>query len=256
MVETNIYLNHPLYDLFHKKVLQINNNDVFFSGNFISNKNIKIIFNEATFFWIKTYKYELSEIAAKIFKLKKYKLNFSKFLIVFYFYFWILEDLRMIANEINLDIKKILNIGAGIGLFDILINEGLKPKLHSLVEIKESDSQIDIDGSLNKFKEKIYPFTLLSNNLKDYSLKNIKINSPDALYVGEKFDLILSIRSWCFLYPLETYIDYIKKVSNEKTIFIADVHKNYIDSLPNFFTNIKLIKQFGIYNRLFFNIKK
>ena len=160
MASVDYYLNHHFFDLFNEQVLATNQDQTSFSGNFISNENVEIFFNDSTYHWIRVYKDELSDIAKQIYTIKKYSLNFNKFLIIFYFYFWILEDLKMIANFINPSSKKILNIGAGIGLFDILLNNALKPSHHSLIEIKESSCQIDIDGTLNNFREKIFPYDL------------------------------------------------------------------------------------------------
>lgn len=255
MSRLSYYLNHPLFNLFNEQVLSIDKNDDYFSGNFISNKRIKIFFNDPTFYWIRFYKDEMSDLVEEIYLLKNYTISFEKVLIVYYFYFWILDDLRMIANFINPFSKKILNIGAGIGLFDVLLNKALKPKHHSLIEIKESIGQIDIDGTLNNFREKIFPFDLLKQNLSDYQLKNIKINSPDALYLGEKVDFVISIRSWCFLYPVETYIDYLKKITTKKTLFIADLHRKYNDNFNNYFETKSVIAKLGIYNRLLFQFK-
>ena len=256
MASVDYYLNHNLFYLFNEQVLATNQDQKFFSGNFISNENIEIFFNDPTFHWIRIYKDELSDIAMQIYTIKKYSLNFNKFLIIFYFYFWILEDLRMIANFINPSSKKILNIGAGIGLFDILLNNALKPSLHSLIEIKESTGQIGIDGTSNNFSEKIFPYDLLKKNLSDYKLKNIKINSPDALYLGDRVDFVISIRSWCFLYPVETYIEYLKKVATKKTLFIADLHRDYNDNFNNYFETKSVIAKLGIYNRLLFQFKQ
>ena len=255
MASVDYYLNHPLFDLFNKQVLATDQDQKSFSGNFISSENVEIFFNDPTFHWIRIYKDELSDIAEQIYSLKKYSLDFSKFLIIFYFYFWILDDLRMIANFINPSSKKLLNIGAGIGLLDVLLNKALKPKHHSLIEIKESAGQIDIDGSANNFREKIFPYDLLKQNLSDYKLKNMKINSPDALYLGEKVDFVISIRSWCFLYPVETYIEYLKKVATKKTLFIADLHRNNNDNFNNYFETKSVIAKLGIYNRLLFQFK-
>lgn len=255
MASLDYYLNHPFFDLFNKQVLATDQDQKSFSGNFISSENVEIFFNDPTFHWIRIYKDELSDIAEQIYSLKKYSLDFSKFLIIFYFYFWILDDLRMIANFINPSSKKLLNIGAGIGLLDVLLNKALKPKHHSLIEIKESAGQIDIDGTANNFREKIFPYDLLKQNLSDYQLRNIKINSPDNLYYGEKIDLVLSIRSWCFLYPVKTYIDYIQKIAKKDTFFIADIHKNEYDDFCKYFLVKKIIHKFGIYSRFLFQFK-
>ena len=255
MSRLDYYLNHPLFNLFNNQILSINENDDYFSGNFISNKNIKIFFNDPTFQWIRIYKDEMSDLVEEIYLLKKYSISFKKVLIVYYFYFWILDDLRMIANFINPSSKNFLNIGAGIGLFDVLLNKALSPKHHSLIEIKESSSQIDIDGTPNNFREKIFPYDLLKQNLSAYKLQNIKINSPEALYIGEKVDFVISIRSWCFLYPVETYLEYLKKVTTKKTFFIADLHRDYIDNFNNHFEIKSVIAKIGIYNRLLFQFK-
>ena len=78
---------------------------------------------------------------------------------------------------------------------------------------------------------------------------------PDQINHKIKYNLIFSIRSWGFLYPIEYYISDIKKVSDRETIFISDIHDKYLDTLKDFFEiEEKLLKE-KEYSRYLFRIK-
>lgn len=251
----NIYKNHRLFNYFESNLKKITLEDKFFEGNFFGEKKIKIYFNKYIDEWILTYKEELTEVAKKIYIEKKYDIDFNKYMTLFYFYFWILDDITSIANSINLKIKNILNIGAGIGLLDILLNNVLNIENHHLIEINKHKEKIGIDGKPENLSKEINPLKLLSENIKLQNSKNIKCLLPDQINHKIKYDLILSIRSWGFLYPIEYYISDIKKISDKETIFISDIHKQHLDTFNNFFKIEKELLKEKIYSRYLFRLK-
>lgn len=254
--KTDIYLKNPIYPYFERDVKATLNNQSSFSGNFIANKNIEIFFNDFSLNWIKVYKEDLTEIAKEIYEFNQYDLCFDKYLQMFYFYLWVLNDLRIIGNSINPKSKKILNIGAGIGYLDILLYKALNPLNYCLVEIEQSSGQIDITGRKNNFSETIYPYQYLEKNIKQYKLNNLSLLTPERLDDKIKFDFVLSIRSWGFLYNIDTYIDYLKLVAHKQTLFISDIHKDFANDFLNNFVVIKVLNKYKMHNRILFSLRQ
>jgi hypothetical protein len=252
----NIYLKHPLFNFFNEQINQLSNEDLFFEGNFLGKETIKIFFNEAMDEWLSIYKEELAKIALNIYEEKKYLLNFNKYLTVFYFYFWILNDIRTIANNISINSNNILNIGAGIGLIDILINKTVNPRNHCMIELDEHQEKFGIDGKEENLTKKIFPLNLLNRNLEIHGLQNSTAIAPSEINYNLKYDLVLSIRSWGFLYPIEEYLADLIKITNEHTIFIADIHNKYLDNLNKYFLIDKKLLNEKIYSRYKFKLKK
>jgi len=251
----NIYLKHPLFNYFNEQIIKLSNDDLFFEGIFLGNEKIKIFFNESMDEWLSIYKEELSKIALIIYEEKKYSLNFNKYFTVFYFYFWILDDIRTIANNININFKKILNIGAGIGLIDILINKTLHPKNHYMIELYELEEIIGSDGKKRKLTKEIFPLNLLKRNLEKHGLKNFSAIRPNEINYNLQYDFVLSIRSWGFLYPIEEYLNDLIKITNEDTIFIADIHNKYLNNLNEYFLIDKKLHNEKLYSRYKFKLK-
>ena len=251
----NIYLNHPLFKFFNEHIQQITNEDLFFKGNFLGKEQIKIFFNAAMDEWLSIYKEELAKIALDIYEEKKYLLNFNKYLTVFYFYFWVLNDIRTVANYININSNNILNIGAGIGLIDILINKTLHPENHHMIELDEHQEKFGIDGKEENLSKKIFPLDLLKRNLEKHNVQASMAIRPSEINYNLKYDLVLSIRSWGFLYPIKEYINDLVKITNEDTIFIADIHNKYLDNFNEYFLIDKKLLNEKLYSRYKFKLK-
>ena len=252
----NLYLKDPIFNFFNEQITQLSNDDLFFEGNFLGKEKIKVFFDESIDEWLYIYKEKLSKIALDIYEEKKYSLNFNKYFTVFYFYFWILNDIKTIANNLNMDIKNILNIGAGIGLIDILLNKTLHPKNHYMIELDEHHEKIGIDGKEENLMKKIFPLNLLKRNLERHSLHNSIAIAPSEINYNLKYDLVLSIRSWGFLYPIKEYLSDLIKITNENTIFIADIHNKYLDHLNDYFLIDKKLLKEKLYSRYKFKLKK
>lgn len=249
------FLNYGLFPFFDSHVKATKNSQISFSGNFIRNKNIEIFFNESAIRWIKIYKERMTDNAREIYQLKQYNLDFEKYLVMFYFYLWVLKDFQQIGNFIEPKSKKILNIGAGIGFLDILLANALNPLGYCLVELDKLSGQTEIDGQKNKFSEIIFPYQLLKKNISSYNLENLFFSTPDKLVREMQFDLVISIRSWGFLYPINFYIEYLSLVTNKSTLFIADIHQKYLKELENFFHVKKIINHYKFHDRILFSLK-
>jgi len=249
------YINHRLFKFFDDAIKKISPQDNYFEGHFFGYQKTKIFFNEYIDEWLFEYKEDLTEVAKKIYLDKKYKIDFNKYLTLFYFYFWILDDVTTIGNSLSLKIKNILNIGSGIGLLDILLNNGLRVENHHLIEINKHKERIGIDGKNADLSTEINPLKLLSENIKLQKLKNIKCLMPEQINYKTKYDLILSIRSWGFLYPIEYYIADLQKVTDKETIFISDIHNEFLDVFDKFFRIEQILLKSKLYNRYLFRLK-
>ena len=67
---------------------------------------------------------------------------------------------------------------------------------------------------------------LEANNIKKDKINIYDVDKDELIDL--KYDLVISLVSWGYHYPLETYIDYLKKNATNKTIFIFDIAAEYI----------------------------
>lgn len=141
--------------------------------------------------------------------------------------------------------KNIMDIGCGLGIINILLNKFYKDTTSFyLLDKNRIDKKIKYGFSpnyesyndLNETKR-----ILLENNINENSLflfdveKDIKIDS--------KIDLVISLKSMGYHYPIETYLQLLRKCCSQDTIFIFDVSEGYFNenSFKKYFENIKII---------------
>ena len=142
-------------------------------------------------------------------------------------------------------IGSVLDIGCGIGGIDYFIG-----KNNTNCQINLLDKTKIEDNIYYGFKNKgaFYNDLNISNSfLRDNGIKNeINLYTPDSDFSNMKnIKLIISLISWGFHYPTDTYIDLVNKVTCKDTIVILDVRKSHIDSSIESFNkfNFKLIEE-------------
>jgi hypothetical protein len=203
---------------------------------------VNVILTSAAYKWISLYKTDYRKFVEQEFsKTHINKLKFQQFLTVKYFYEWVLQkdfipSLPALPHEIN----NILNIGAGVGLFDIYL-KGLYPNVNlNFIELDEYDEISHFDLRLEKLEGKINAITLLKENLDENNVHKFNIFKPEeAVYIEDSsIDLVLSFRSWSFLYPVETYSKIVQKILTKNGKIICDVLKSNYDKFSEYFNII------------------
>ena len=92
--------------------------EAFFTVNF-GPKQIKIFFTEEACDWVWNYKYLQRPQALQIKSQLNSPLKINRIALINYFYNFIMTDISILNSYISPTIKSVLDIGAGIGLFDL-----------------------------------------------------------------------------------------------------------------------------------------
>ena len=141
--------------------------------------------------------------------------------------------------------KNIMDIGCGLGIINILLNKFYKDTTSFyLLDKNRIDKKIKYGFSpnyesyndLNETKRILLENNINENNLFLFDVeKDIKIDS--------KIDLVISLKSMGYHYPIETYLQLLRKCCNQDTIFIFDLSEGYFNenSFKKYFENIKII---------------
>jgi len=197
----------------------------------------------------------LSPIQKKIRKLFG-RLLFTKFFIHF-FQYQNLDDLASNAIEkefnniikyIPKNIKNVMDIGCGLGLINIFINEHFKKiqKFH-LLDKNKIDSKIKYGFS--KDYESYNQLLLTKKILINNGIHKKKINLIDVnkkfSFEEESVDLVISLVSMGYHYPISEYINLLRKISTNDTIFIFDLATEYQDLniLSQYFKYYEIIEK-------------
>ena len=154
------------------------------------------------------------------------------------------KEYETIKNFLPSNALNILDIGCGLAILDIFLAQNYEKPNFFLIDKNKVDLKIKYGFSknyesynnLNETKK-----VLLANNILDEQIF-IK-NAEEKIDINKKMDLVLSIKSMAFHYPLENYLDLLKRVCTKNTEFIFDVstERYQLDSLSEYFEKIDVI---------------
>tara|TARA_B100000941_G_C28494584_1_gene550056 strand:+ start:662 stop:1357 length:696 start_codon:yes stop_codon:yes gene_type:complete len=154
------------------------------------------------------------------------------------------KEYETIKNFLPSNASNILDIGCGLAILDIFLAQRYKKSNFFLIDKNKVDLKIKYGFSknyesynnLNETKK-----ILLANNIlgEQIFLKN----AEEKIDINKKMDLVLSIKSMAFHYPLENYLDLLKRVCTKNTEFIFDIstERYQLDSLSEYFEKIDII---------------
>jgi len=229
-----------------------NSNEEFFSVNFGSNK-VKIFFEEEACDWVWNYKYLHQQRAIDIKTQLNSSLQLKKLALITYFFRFIIPDISNLNEHISTQTRSILDIGAGIGLFDLFLNQIFTHKASfDLIEVEKLNEIEHVTNNPEDSKKldagiKIKPVQTLKKLMIANNAENINIilNTSIDEYHHKKYDLILSFRSWGFLYDLDLYKEFVTKTLNHDGIVITNlsIYDDSIEKFYSLFTDVTLIDE-------------
>ncbi len=139
----------------------------------------------------------------------------------------------------------IMDIGCGLGIIDIKLNNFFSNKPNFfLLDKNRIDKKIKYGFNLNYESYNNLNETkniLLENNIEDKCINLFDVEKN--MKITEKMDLVISLKSMCYHYPLEIYLELFKKCCTYETIFIIDSSENYYNELlsKNYFKIVQVI---------------
>ncbi len=145
--------------------------------------------------------------------------------------------------------KKILDIGCGVAGIDIMLNKHYSDKNQTpnfyLLDKTEVNSKVYYGlekkaayyNSLDIAKE-----LLLANGVRKDKICIQEVDGQ-SIFPGNKFDLVISLISWRFHYPISTYLDEVYDLLGSGGRLIIDVRKDSdgVDLLKNKFGSVTVI---------------
>lgn len=126
--------------------------------------------------------------------------------------------------------KSILDIGCGVAGIDILLSR----RYENAIDIFLLDKTI-IEKSIHYKFEKTGSFYnslnvarefLVENGVSRSSIHCAEVTPDNNIPFNASYDIILSLISWGFHYPVSTYLDQVYDQLNEGGVLILDVRKN------------------------------
>lgn len=151
----------------------------------------------------------------------------------------------------------ILDVGCGIAGIDLFLNahyreQNVKFFLLDKNEVNESvyyayENKAAFYNSLDLAK-----MFLNVNGISNENINLLIANDNNEIAIEQKVDFVISLISWGFHYPVETYLDRIYDILNNEGILILDVRKGNkgLDMLKNKFSKVDIILDTNKYYRV------
>ena len=123
------------------------------------------------------------------------------------------------------NVENIMDIGCGLAVLDIFINEKYsnQPNFY-LLDKNTIDTKIKYGFSKNyeSYNDLNETINILQKN--GLSKNQIYVKNVDEKFtINQKIDLVISLKSMGYHYPIENYIELLRKNCNNETVFIFDV---------------------------------
>ena len=156
-----------------------------------------------------------------------------------------LKELNTFKNFLPNSVNTIMDIGCGLGIINIYLNKFFEKKpIFFLLDKNRIDRKIKYGFSLN------YESYNDLNETKNILLEN-EIDS-DCVYlfdvekqfqINKKIDLVISLKSMGYHYPINSYIELLRNCCTKNTVFIYDIGENQYDEnyLKSIFDDVKII---------------
>lgn len=155
------------------------------------------------------------------------------------------NEFKTIDEYLPLNINNVLDIGCGLGIIHIFFNKKYKNNLKFFMLDKDK-----IDSSIKYgFNEDYESYNDLGET-KNFLIKNninedkiVIQNAEKEINISDKIDLVISLKSMGYHYPIEKYLNLFKKKCHKNTVFIFDVTTGRYnkDNISNFFNQSKVI---------------
>ena len=155
------------------------------------------------------------------------------------------KEIDIIRSFLPTKAENIIDIGCGLGIINIFLNKIYNNKTNFyLLDKNRIDSKIRYGFSsnyesyndLNETKK-----LLVDNNISKDKIQTINVESE--IIIDQKIDLVISLKSMCYHYPLDEYLGLFSDCCKTDTTFIFDVTEGYYDKslLKKYFEEVQII---------------
>ena len=155
------------------------------------------------------------------------------------------KEFETFKNYIPNSAENIMDIGCGLGIINIYLNEFFEKKpVFFLLDKNKVDRKITYGFSSNY--ESYNDLNETKNILLNNNIDTNRINLYDVekqFLITKKMDLVISLKSMGYHYPINTYIELLRNCCTKNTVFIFDIGDNQYDEnyLKKIFDDVKII---------------
>ena len=155
------------------------------------------------------------------------------------------KEFETFKNYIPNSAENIMDIGCGLGIINIYLNEFFEKKpVFFLLDKNRVDRKIKYGFSSNyeSYNDLNETKNILLNNNIDTNCINL-FDVEKQFLITKKMDLVISLKSMGYHYPINIYIELLRNCCTKDTVFIFDIGDNQYDEnyLKKIFDDVKII---------------
>lgn len=166
------------------------------------------------------------------------------------------QEYNTIKDYLPINCNNILDIGCGIAGIDLFLKNHYKNSVEfSLLDKNEVNETVYYD--LNKKAAFYNSLDLAKDFLSKNGIDETKIsllfaNDKNEINTFKEFDLVISLISWGFHYPVEIYLNRVYELLNTNGILIIDIRKGNdgLELIKNKFSSTEIILDANKYFRV------
>ena len=147
----------------------------------------------------------------------------------------------LLPNSVN----NIMDVGCGLGIINVYLNNFFEKKpIFFLLDKNRIDRKIKYGFSSNYESYNDLKETkniLLGNDIDESCIYLFDVEKQ--IQIDKKMDLVISLKSMGYHYPINTYVELFRNCCTKDTIFIFDIGDNEYDEnyLKTIFDDVKII---------------
>jgi len=139
------------------------------------------------------------------------------------------KEIELIKNYLPKKAENIMDIGCGLGIINIFLDKIYNNQSNFFLLDKNRIDNVIKYGfssdyeSYNDLKETRN--LLINNDIRPSSINTFDVEKD--FIIDAKIDLVISLKSMCYHYPIDQYLRLFQTCCNENTSFIFDVSEGY-----------------------------
>ena len=139
------------------------------------------------------------------------------------------KEIELIKNYLPKKAENIMDIGCGLGIINIFLDKIYNNQSNFFLLDKNRIDNVIKYGfssdyeSYNDLKETRN--LLINNDINPSSINAFDVEKD--FIIDAKIDLVISLKSMCYHYPIDQYLRLFQTCCNENTSFIFDVSEGY-----------------------------
>ena len=160
------------------------------------------------------------------------------------------EEYEIIRKHLPCDCDSLLDIGCGVGGIDVCTYRHYEPKSIDLYMLDKTHIERNVFYGFNE-KAAVYNSLLvakellISNGVPERRINLIEATDNNDIAIDKQVDLVISLLSWGFHYPIGLYLDSVQRILRKNGKLVVDIRKNTdgMDLLEKAFGNTQVISE-------------